>query len=61
MEQSEVRLLLDTHAWFRWMMGSDRLPPTARAAIAATSNETLVSAVSVYELMLKYQLGKLPK
>ncbi len=61
MEQSEVRLLLDTHAWFWWMMGSKRLPSIAASAIGNRDNEALVSAVSVYELMLKHHIGKLPE
>ncbi len=56
-----MRLLLDTHAWFWWMMGSKRLPPVAASAIGNSDNEALVSAVSVYELMLKHHIGKLPE
>lgn len=56
-----MRLLLDTHAWFWWMMGSPRLPARARLAIGDQSNEPLVSAISVYELKFKHRLGKLPE
>ena len=61
MEQPEVKLLLDTHAWFWWMMGSSRLPAKAANAIGSRQNEAMVSAVSVYELMLKHHIGKLPE
>ena len=56
-----MRLLLDTHAWFWWMMGSSRLPAQAASAIGSPQNEALVSAVSVYELILKHHIGKLPE
>ena len=48
-----MRLLLDSHAVYWWMTGSDRLSATARALVLDTSNTVLVSAVSIYELELK--------
>ncbi len=47
LEQSEVRLLLDTHAWFWWIMGSSRLPAKVASAIGSPDSDVLVSAVSV--------------
>lgn len=55
-----MKLLLDTQAWFWWMMGSPRLSPAARAAIADADNEPLISAVSVLELLGKRRIGILP-
>ena len=42
-------------------MESTKLSREARHVIANPDNETLVSAVSVYELVRKYQIGKLPE
>ncbi|BCP52580.1 twitching motility protein PilT [Kaistia sp. 32K] len=55
-----MRLLLDTHVWLWWMMGSARLAPPARAAIADPANEPLVSAASILELLEKARAGILP-
>ena len=55
-----MRLLLDTHAFIWWLAGSDRLPVTARHAIADEVNEKLVSAASAWEIATKYRLGKMP-
>ncbi|MBN9026958.1 type II toxin-antitoxin system VapC family toxin [Kaistia nematophila] len=55
-----MRLLLDTQVWFWWMMGSPRLAPAARAAIADAGNDPLISAASVLELMGKRRIGILP-
>lgn len=55
-----MRLLLDTHTWFWWMMGSPQLALAARDAIADLANQPLVSAASVQELMAKARLGILP-
>ena len=48
-----MRLLLDSHAVYWWMTGSDRLSATARDLVLDTSNTVLASAVSIYELELK--------
>ena len=55
-----MRLLLDTHALIWWLAGDNRLPPTARAAIADEANEVFVSAASAWEVSAKHRLGKLP-
>ena len=55
-----MRLLLDTHVWL-WTATEDaRLTPRIRAAIADRANDIFVSAASVWEIAIKYQLGKLP-
>jgi len=55
-----VRLLLDT-CTFLWLTGGGRkLSPPAASAIANPSNDVLLSAVSVWEIALKYRAGKLP-
>ena len=55
-----MRLLLDTHAFLWWLVGSDRLPVVARHAIGDEANEKLVSAASAWEIVTKHRLGKLP-
>jgi PIN domain nuclease of toxin-antitoxin system len=53
------RLLVDTHALLWWLTDDPALSPTARAAIADTANEPLVSSASVWEIAIKRSLGKL--
>jgi PIN domain nuclease of toxin-antitoxin system len=55
-----IRLLLDTHAVLWWLLGSDRLSPTARDAISVPAATIYVSAASGYEIVYKQGLGKLP-
>ena len=55
-----MRLLLDTHAFIWWLAGSERLPATARRAIANASNKKFVSAASAWEIATKHRIGKLP-
>lgn len=51
--------LLDTHALL-WSIGqSHRLSTTARDLIRDRSNEIAVSSVSLWEISLKYGIGKL--
>ncbi|WP_397443312.1 MULTISPECIES: type II toxin-antitoxin system VapC family toxin [unclassified Phormidium] len=55
-----MRILLDTHI-FLWFISRDaRLPADLRDTIRDPKNEVYLSAVSVWEAMVKYQLGKLP-
>lgn len=56
-----MRLLLDTHTLLWTLEGNPRLSKRAAAALEDADAEKLVSAVSVYEICLKYRLGKLPK
>jgi PIN domain nuclease of toxin-antitoxin system len=58
--QVEVRLLLDSHALVWWLLGDNALPAHARAAIADTGAEVFISAVTAWELSIKFALGKLP-
>ena len=53
-------LLLDTNVWLWMAAGSDRLGPTARALIENADTELVLSAVSVWELSIKWALRKLP-
>ena len=53
-----MRLLLDSHAVYWWMIGSVRLSETARELILDDANTLLVSAVSIYEIELKAKRGR---
>ena len=55
-----MRLLLDTHAFLWWILGSPRLPVATRRAIEDRSNRKLISAASAWEITTKYRLGRLP-
>ena len=55
-----MRLLLDSHA-FLWLTNEpERLSNQARAALEDPTSNLLVSAASIWELAIKYHLGKLP-
>jgi PIN domain nuclease of toxin-antitoxin system len=55
-----TRVLLDTNAWL-WMASNDpRLGPMARNLIADLETELVLSAVSAWEISIKWALGKLP-
>ena len=54
-----MRLLLDTHSFLWFMMGSPKLSGRARSLIEDESNERLFSSASLWELAIKLSLGKL--
>jgi len=54
-----MRLLLDTHVLLWWMDDSADLQPKARNAIADSENLVYLSAVTVWEIVVKRALGKL--
>ncbi|MDE2088968.1 MAG: type II toxin-antitoxin system VapC family toxin [Gammaproteobacteria bacterium] len=55
-----MKLLLDT-CTFLWIISDDRaLSDPARGAYADPANEIYLSAVSVWEIMVKHALGRLP-
>lgn len=54
-----MKVLLDTHA-FLWLVTDDpNLSPRAREIFLSDGNELLVSAVTGFEISVKYSLGKL--
>lgn len=55
-----MKILLDTHIFLWFISGDSRLSTDVRDAIRASDNEIYLSVVSVWESMVKYQLGKLP-
>jgi PIN domain nuclease of toxin-antitoxin system len=54
-----MRLLLDTHAFLWFIMGSPNLSVNARALIENPANERLLSVASLWEIAIKVSLGKL--
>lgn len=55
-----MKLLLDTHI-FLWFITADlRLPTIFRDAIREPQNEVFLSVASLWEVITKYNLGKLP-
>lgn len=54
-----MRLLLDSHVLLWWFDGGELLGETARAAIGDVDNEAVVSAATLWELLIKQSLGKL--
>jgi PIN domain nuclease of toxin-antitoxin system len=55
-----MRILLDTHIFLWFVSGDAQLPTNVRDAIRNPDNEVYLSAVSIWEAIVKYQLGKLP-
>jgi PIN domain nuclease of toxin-antitoxin system len=54
-----MKLLLDTHI-FLWFINDDsRLSNSLRHEIKNSNNEIFLSVVSIWECVIKYQLGKL--
>ena len=54
-----MKLLLDTHALLWWLSDDDALGSRARALIADPGNDILISAVSLWEIVVKLRIGKL--
>ncbi len=54
-----MRLLLDTHIFLWYITGDDRLPQNFRKSIEE-SDAVFLSVVSIWETVIKYQLGKVP-
>ncbi len=55
-----MKILLDTHIFLWFISGDAHLSTDVRDAIRDPDNEVYLSAVSVWEAIVKYQLGKLP-
>jgi PIN domain nuclease of toxin-antitoxin system len=55
-----MKLLLDTHIFLWYISGDSRLPTVMKDSIRDPDNEAYLSVVSVWEAIIKHQLGKLP-
>ena len=54
-----MRLLLDTHALLWFAEDSPQMPESAKSILEDTNNEKWVSVASVWEIAIKYRIGKL--
>ena len=54
-----MRYLLDTHTFLWWVFDIPKLGPRAREIMASPSSELLLSAVSAWEISIKWSLGRL--
>lgn len=50
--------LLDTHIWFWYLDGSERLAPTLRTELGATADALWLSPVSAWELGMLHARGR---
>jgi PIN domain nuclease of toxin-antitoxin system len=55
-----MKLLLDTHIFLWFISGDSQLSVSFCDAIRDPDNDVYLSVVSVWEAIIKYQLGKLP-
>jgi len=55
-----MKLLLDTYIFLWFISGSTQLSATFRESIQNPDNNVYLSVVSLWECIIKYQLGKLP-
>ncbi|MCE2431432.1 MAG: type II toxin-antitoxin system VapC family toxin [Candidatus Latescibacteria bacterium] len=55
-----MRLLLDTHIFLWLITGDQRLPEVMQRDILNLENAVYLSVISLWEISVKYQLGKLP-
>lgn len=54
-----MRLLLDSHVFVWWSNGDKRLTKSARSFISDSSSVVHVSTASIWELSIKFALGRL--
>ena len=52
--------LLDTHVFLWYISGDERLPKSFRDVIRDMENNVYLSVVSLWETIIKHQLGRLP-
>ena len=55
-----MNLLLDTHIFLWFISGDARLLGSLRQIIRNPENDVYLSVVSIWEVIIKYGLGKLP-
>ncbi len=55
-----MKLLLDTHVFLWYITADSRLPTIFRDAIREPKNDAFLSVASLWEIIVKYNLGKLP-
>lgn len=55
-----MKLLIDTHIFLWFVSGDRRLAAPAQSRICDPANEVFLSVASVWECVVKSQIGKLP-
>ena len=55
-----MKLLLDTHVFLWYITADTKLPLGYQSAIQDPANEVFLSVASIWEAVIKFQLGKLP-
>lgn len=55
-----MRILLDTHIFLWYINADSRLPTATLAILRARNNELFLSSISIWEMLQKHQIGKLP-
>lgn len=55
-----MRVLLDTHAFLWFISGDAKLSPQARETIEAATTQRYLSIASLWEIVIKTSIGKLP-
>ena len=55
-----MKILLDTHIFLWFISGDRRFSSEMRDTLQNLDNEIFLSVVSIWEVIVKYQLGKLP-
>ncbi|MBD2336500.1 type II toxin-antitoxin system VapC family toxin [Calothrix sp. FACHB-156] len=55
-----MKILLDTHIFLWFISGDPKLSTDVRDTICDLDNQVYLSVVSIWECIIKYQLGKLP-
>lgn len=56
-----MRLLLDTHAFIWWASESEKLSPRVTLLLSDPENDLFLSTASIWEMQIKFQLGKLTR
>jgi PIN domain nuclease of toxin-antitoxin system len=54
-----MKILLDTHIFLWYISGDKRISKETKSRIQDLENEVYLSVVSIWETIIKYQLGKL--
>jgi PIN domain nuclease of toxin-antitoxin system len=55
-----MRILLDTHVFLWFISAHPRISSAMRDGIRDPANEVYLSVASVWEIIVKHQIGKLP-
>lgn len=56
----KVKLLLDTHVWLWYLLGSKQLTPSHRKLIDSADNELWLSPISLWEASILIEKGRVP-